>query len=680
MKPISKPLGALAAISVAIGMLFAGTGTAFAADGDIALDATNFPDSAFLTCLENPSQSYLTVDKNHDGMLSTEERNNVSTIKCNAGDFESDTLIKSVEGIEYFPNLTQLFVTDNALTSLDFSQNPKLEQVYATNNPLTSIDVTKNPELTGLYLTQNKLTSLDVSNNSKLTDLYVHSNQLTNLDISHNPRLEEVDVGDNALTSLDVSGNTVLTSLNVAGNALSSLDISHNPRLEEVRAEENNLTSLGTGSTTYPSLAKLYGYRNQLSDVDTTRMPNLTELDVAHNQLSSLDLSQNSQLRYVSAGSNALIAAKANENARTVTINGTQFERHYKGTTFDLTSLQSAVPWFDPSQVSNVEGANLEGTSLTGLQGDVDVSYSYAMGGGSTLTAHLRLIGDDVPPAPTYFTVSFDTRGGSSVESQSVESGKTASEPAAPSRDGYTFDGWYTAASGGSRYDFDATPVTGDLALYAHWTEVPPAPSHATVWFDSVGGSSVSSQSVEVGKPVSRPADPSRDGYVFDGWYTERTGGEEYDFSAPVNGNVTLYAHWTRKQAEKGALKRLAGATRYETMGAVVSAGFPGRSEYVVVASGDNFPDALSASSLAGGLKAPIVLTGSGGLNAVARERVRASGASKAVVIGSTVAVSAAAASELRSMGLSVDRIQGSNRYDTNVEVYKAGRRLGVDW
>ncbi|PLS28816.1 cell wall-binding repeat-containing protein, partial [Bifidobacterium parmae] len=232
----------------------------------------------------------------------------------------------------------------------------------------------------------------------------------------------------------------------------------------------------------------------------------------------------------------------------------------------------------------------------------------------------------------------------------------------------------------GSRYDFDATPVTGDLALYAHWTEVPPAPSHATVWFDSVGGSSVSSQSVEVGKPVSRPADPSRDGYVFDGWYTERTGGEEYDFSAPVNGNVTLYAHWTRKQAEKGALKRLAGATRYETMGAVVSAGFPGRSEYVVVASGDNFPDALSASSLAGGLKAPIVLTGSGGLNAVARERVRASGASKAVVIGSTVAVSAAAASELRSMGLSVDRIQGSNRYDTNVEVYKAGRRLGVDW
>ncbi|PLS25958.1 cell wall-binding repeat-containing protein, partial [Bifidobacterium parmae] len=57
-----------------------------------------------------------------------------------------------------------------------------------------------------------------------------------------------------------------------------------------------------------------------------------------------------------------------------------------------------------------------------------------------------------------------------------------------------------------------------------------------------------------------------------------------------------------------------------------------------------------------------------------------ASGASKAVVIGSTVAVSAAAASELRSMGLSVDRIQGSNRYDTNVEVYKAGRRLGVDW
>ncbi|PAU67779.1 internalin [Bifidobacterium italicum] len=51
----------------------------------------------------------------------------------------------------------------------------------------------------------------------------------------------------------------------------------------------------------------------------------------------------------------------------------------------------------------------------------------------------------------------------------SVVSGETVSAPDAPTREGYTFDGWYTAKDGGTKYDF-SKPVTGDLTLYAHWT------------------------------------------------------------------------------------------------------------------------------------------------------------------------------------------------------------------
>ncbi|MCD8314100.1 MAG: InlB B-repeat-containing protein, partial [Firmicutes bacterium] len=54
----------------------------------------------------------------------------------------------------------------------------------------------------------------------------------------------------------------------------------------------------------------------------------------------------------------------------------------------------------------------------------------------------------------TTYTVTFNSNGGSSVSSQTVKSGSTATEPTSPTRSGYTFDGWYTSSSGGSKYSF----------------------------------------------------------------------------------------------------------------------------------------------------------------------------------------------------------------------------------
>ena len=69
------------------------------------------------------------------------------------------------------------------------------------------------------------------------------------------------------------------------------------------------------------------------------------------------------------------------------------------------------------------------------------------------------------------FTVTFHPNYASAADAtQAVKSGAAVSQPTAPVRDGYTFDGWYTAASGGEKYDF-SQPVTGALELYARWTE-----------------------------------------------------------------------------------------------------------------------------------------------------------------------------------------------------------------
>ncbi|NBH03716.1 hypothetical protein GTY80_10740 [Amycolatopsis sp. SID8362] len=80
-------------------------------------------------------------------------------------------------------------------------------------------------------------------------------------------------------------------------------------------------------------------------------------------------------------------------------------------------------------------------------------------------------------------TVSFDANGGSGVvpASEQTSCGAAAGSPTTnPSRAGYTFAGWYTNATGGTKWDF-GTPVTSNLTLYAHWTsEALPSSSSTT--------------------------------------------------------------------------------------------------------------------------------------------------------------------------------------------------------
>ena len=71
-------------------------------------------------------------------------------------------------------------------------------------------------------------------------------------------------------------------------------------------------------------------------------------------------------------------------------------------------------------------------------------------------------------------TVTFDSQGGSQVPSQDITVGELVSQPDDPTRTGYRFLGWYTAATGGARWDF-TQPVTGDQTLYAQWAYLPPA-------------------------------------------------------------------------------------------------------------------------------------------------------------------------------------------------------------
>lgn len=141
-------------------------------------------------------------------------------------------------------------------------------------------------------------------------------------------------------------------------------------------------------------------------------------------------------------------------------------------------------------------------------------------------------------PTVKKYTVTFNSSGGSSVNSQTVTEGGKASKPSNPTRNGYTFVGW---TLNGSIYDFNSA-VNKNITLVAKWNEN--AKEKYTVTFNSDGGTTVSSQTVTEGGKVSRPADPTKSGYNFGGWTLN---GVSYDFNSIVRGNITLTAKWIQK-------------------------------------------------------------------------------------------------------------------------------------
>jgi uncharacterized repeat protein (TIGR02543 family) len=143
------------------------------------------------------------------------------------------------------------------------------------------------------------------------------------------------------------------------------------------------------------------------------------------------------------------------------------------------------------------------------------------------------------------YVVTFNPQGGSAVRPALVTAGSAVEKPADPVRDGYVFTGWFKDAAATQPWDF-ATAVNSNITLYAGWREGPAPAVVYTVTFDSRGGSAVAAAiDIPAGSTISAPADPTRGGYTFTGWFTDEAATRKWSFeSDTVNGNITLYAGW----------------------------------------------------------------------------------------------------------------------------------------
>ncbi len=70
------------------------------------------------------------------------------------------------------------------------------------------------------------------------------------------------------------------------------------------------------------------------------------------------------------------------------------------------------------------------------------------------------------------YTVEFESVGGTAVDEQTVESGKTVQKPAEPTKNGYRFDGWYTSNDYSKAWNFETDKINSKTVLYAKWSSI----------------------------------------------------------------------------------------------------------------------------------------------------------------------------------------------------------------
>jgi uncharacterized repeat protein (TIGR02543 family) len=146
------------------------------------------------------------------------------------------------------------------------------------------------------------------------------------------------------------------------------------------------------------------------------------------------------------------------------------------------------------------------------------------------------------------YTVTYDSQGGTAVDAQHVTLPATTvgTLPAAPSRKGYTFGGWYTGTGGTGTAFTASTPVTANITVYANWNSF-----SYTVTFDSQGATvAANPTSKMVTSPAftvdTLPTAPTKTGYIFSGWWTGTDGsGTAFTASTTVWANITVYAYWS---------------------------------------------------------------------------------------------------------------------------------------
>ncbi|MDD3129814.1 MAG: leucine-rich repeat protein [Candidatus Izemoplasmatales bacterium] len=135
-------------------------------------------------------------------------------------------------------------------------------------------------------------------------------------------------------------------------------------------------------------------------------------------------------------------------------------------------------------------------------------------------------------------TIIFEENGGTNVDDITIFVDNEIQIPENPTKTGYTFAGWYSDLELSSVFNFDSLPDE-DITLYAKWLV-----NSYTVTFETNGGSIINLITQDYDTDLIEPAEPTKIGCIFDGWYSDSNLITSYHFTTVPAENITVYAKW----------------------------------------------------------------------------------------------------------------------------------------
>ena len=163
---------------------------------------------------------------------------------------------------------------------------------------------------------------------------------------------------------------------------------------------------------------------------------------------------------------------------------------------------------------------------------------------------------NDIVTKAAEYIINYELDGGTlGANSPATHTYGTETILVNPTKSGYNFAGWYLEDTFATKIEtLVADGYTSEITLYAKWNKRSSGggggTTRYTVSFDTNGGNKISSERVKRNGTLTEPTTPTKDGFDFAGWYTDKELKTKYDFSAKVTKSMTLYAAWAEKKTD----------------------------------------------------------------------------------------------------------------------------------
>lgn len=482
-------------------------------------------------------------DLDHSGGLSEDEIAKVNIINI------KDLEMKTLKGIETFDDLISLTLYNVPVDELDVHSFSKLMSLSCQQMPLKKL-IIQNQAIGTLKINNTQLTTLNLKGNPSLTSVDCSQNDKLNLlEFDESSKITTLNCKLSAFTSLDIGLLKELSDLECGNNPLTSLDLTQNTKLEYLSV--SNCQSLASLNVTQcPKLLNLYAGTNVLKELDVTHNPLLTILNVSSNQLQNLDLSHNTQLKNLDIMQNSLSSIDVSQNTQLSscqTLGYQQIDVHFQYDTSKRKWISQPISFLDTKVFSGSAFTSSSNSMMYDNSTKCFVIPKAQKLSAGTMKSTFILPGNQTSKnlnANLNFhflcLVDFNTMGGTpKPEKLQVEYGKLITEPTQPTRQGYTFAGWYQDENMREPWDFESDFISQNTMLYIKWTL-----QQYQVRFHHPD-KDIAAQMVDYQGFVKEPEVYQKENYVFKGWFTDSNFEYQWHFSTQqVTNDLDLYASY----------------------------------------------------------------------------------------------------------------------------------------